>query len=192
MDVIASTTAIVAAIIAAGALYFSAVSAKAARRSANQALEQTRIQRQVQIDASQPYVWVDIRPDESVGTLLNLWIGNSGPTVATNVRIGMDQPLPHIAELTDSAAAATELLANGLASLPPGRTYAWILGQGFNLLEGSPPRIRFTVNANGPSGPVPELSYIVDLAALPETLDRPQGSLHELTSAVKEIGKKIR
>ncbi len=35
-------------------------------------------------DAAQPYVWVDLRPDEHAQLLL--LVGNSGPTVATDVR----------------------------------------------------------------------------------------------------------
>ncbi len=77
---------VAAVIVAAAALYFTGLSARAAGRAAAAAEEQSKIQRQLRIDAAQPYVWVDVRPDEA-GTLLNLVIGNSGPTVATNVHI---------------------------------------------------------------------------------------------------------
>ena len=67
-----------AALIALVALYFTGIAAKAAK-------DQTKIQRQLRIDAAQPYVWIDLRENTKVGSTLMLVIGNSGPTVATNV-----------------------------------------------------------------------------------------------------------
>jgi hypothetical protein len=79
--------AIAAAVIAVIALYFNAQYTRAADRAVRSAEAQTKIQQQLRIDAAQPYIWVDVRPDDVTGTLLNLVIGNSGPTVATNVRV---------------------------------------------------------------------------------------------------------
>ena len=44
----------------------------------------------------------------------------------------------------------------------------------------------------GPFGPVPSLTYIVDLADLRGSLDRPVGSLHQLTKAVENLGGQAR
>jgi hypothetical protein len=69
---------------------------------------------------------------------------------------------------------------------------AWPLGQGFNLLNEDGPLARtFTVAADGPFGPVPERTYVVDLSDYRGVLDRPAGSLHELTKAVREIPDKL-
>lgn len=185
--------AIAAALIAATALYFNLQSAHAADRAARAADEQTKIQRQLRIDAAQPYVWADVRPDEATGTLLNLVIGNSGPTVATNVRVRINPPLPAIDQLKERAEAAQAWLADSIRSLAPGRTLAWPLGQGFNLVKdsGTQPHT-LTVDADGPFGPVPSLTYIVDLADLRGSLDRPVGSLHQLTKAVENLGGQAR
>ncbi len=82
--------AVAAAVIALAAVWYSRRSAGAADRSAVAVEEQTAIQRQIRIDAAQPYVWADVRSDDESGVLLNLVVGNSGPTVATNVRIKID------------------------------------------------------------------------------------------------------
>jgi hypothetical protein len=182
----------VAAMAAVTALYFNWRSTRAAARAARAAEDQTEIQRQIRIDAAQPFVWVDIRPDASTGILLNLVVGNSGSTVATNVRVTADAALPRIEQLAERVAAAEKQLARGISSLPPGRTYTWPLGQGFNLIsDDAPQQYTFTVEAEGPFGAVPVLTYVVDLAALKGMMDRPTGSLHELTSAMRDLTKVV-
>jgi len=98
--------AVGAALIAGVALYFNGRSTRAATRAARAAEEQTKIQQQLRVDAALPYVWVDVRPDDATGTLLNLVVGNSGPTVATNIRVRVDPPLPSIDQLKGRAEAA--------------------------------------------------------------------------------------
>lgn len=184
--------AIIAALIAAGALYFNRRSTRAAVRAADAAEEQTKIQRQLRIDAAQPFVWADVRPDDDTGTLLNLVVGNSGPTVATKVRVNIDPPLPAVDQLNGLVGAAQANLADGIASLPPGRSLVWPLGQAFNLMtDQSPQAHTFTVTADGPFGAVPPLTYVVDMADWRGMLDRPAGSLHQVTLAVKDLTKRI-
>jgi hypothetical protein len=162
------------------------------QQAARAAEAQTEIQQQLRRDAAQPYVWVDVRPDDVVGTLVHLVVGNSGPTFAENIRIKVDPPLPVIDQLKDRAETAQALLQRGIRSLGPGRTLVWPLGQGFNLLNDDGPLARtFTVASDGPFGPVPERTYVVDLSDYRGVLDRPAGSLHELTKAVREVSDKI-
>jgi hypothetical protein len=184
--------AIAAALIALAALYFSWRSTQEASRAASAAEEQTKIQRELRIEAAQPYVWADIRPDDAQGTLLNVVVGNSGPTVAEKVRVKVDPPLPAVDETRKRVQLAQTILTDGIESLPPGRTLSWPLGQGLNLMnDKSPQSYKFTVTANGPFGAVPALTYIVDMSDWRESLDRPPGSLHQLTKAVKALGKTI-
>lgn len=182
---------IVAAATAGVALYFNLHSTRAARKAAQAAEKQTEIQQQIQMDAAQPYVWIDIRPDDATGTLLNLVLGNSGRTVATNVRITVDRTLPAIDQQRHDIQAAQARLRTGLPSLPPGRTYSWCLGQGFALIGRRPSRFRFQVRCDGPFGVVPEVSYVVDLSTFEGMLDRPAGSTYELTRAVVDLTKQI-
>jgi hypothetical protein len=212
--------AIAAAVVALVALFFTGMSAVATRSAAatakaqtkiqeqsvrvaeeqtriqqlaaRTAMEQTEIQRQLRIDAVQPYVWADIRPDESVGVILNLVVGNSGPTVARNVRVTVDPPLPRIDQLAERVDNAETRLAGGLKSLAPGRRLSWPLGQGFNLLnDDGPHSYTFTVTADGPFGPVSQLTYVVDTSEWKGITDRPAGSLDEVTNAIKELTKKV-
>jgi hypothetical protein len=184
----AAIAAAAAALAAIAALYYNQRSARAAERAAGAAEEQSQIQRQLRVDAAQPYVWVDVRPDEVTSVILNLVIGNSGPTVATNVRVLIDPPLPTIEQLRDRAQTAQELLADGIKSLPPGRTLVWPLGQGFNLLAGDGPHLHtFTIEAEGPFGRVPSLAYPLDLSDWRGAMHRPAGSLHQVAKAIEKL-----
>jgi hypothetical protein len=184
--------AIAAAVIAVIALYFNAQYTRSADRAARSAEAQTKIQQQLRIDAAQPYVWVDVRPDDVTGRLLNLVIGNSGPTVATNVRVQIEPSLPAIDQLRERTQAAQARLADGIRSLAPGRTIAWPLGQGFNLLNTVGSQVHtFAVTADGPFGAVPSQTYVIDLADLRGSLDRP-APLHKLAEVVEELSRTLR
>lgn len=143
---------IVAAVTAVTALYFNRRSARAAVRAAKAAEDQTEIQRQIRIDAAQPFVWVDIRPDALTGILLNLVVGNSGSTVATNVCVTADAALPRIEQLAERVAAAEKLLTRG--SVAAARSCVHLAARsGFNLIsDNAPQEYTFTVQAEGPSG----------------------------------------
>jgi hypothetical protein len=180
----AAVGAVIAAAAAVVALYFTAIAAKAAR-------DQTKVQQKLREDAAQPYVWADVRTEDEHGVVMMLVVGNSGPTVATDVKVRIDPPLPNIEQL-QGASAAQERLARGFKSLPPGRTLGWWLGQGWNVIAKEGPQVhRITITAQGPFGPIPELSYDIDLAEFREQEMTPQGSLNGLTNAVKELTKKI-
>ena len=159
--------AAIGAVVAAGAavlaLFLTAIAAKAAR-------DQTKIQQKLREDAAQPYVWADVRAEEEHGVVMMLVVGNSGPTVATDVTVKIEPPLPAIEQL-QGARAAQERLAEGFKSLPPGRTLGWWLGQGWNVVAKEGPQVhRITITANGPFGPIPELSYDVDLVLQPQAV----------------------
>jgi hypothetical protein len=70
------------------------------------------------------------------------------------------------------------------------------------MIKGPPPKFHgtrdnlpqahtFTVTAEGPFGPIPALTYVVNIADLRASLDRPQGSLHQLTQAVQGIARQL-
>jgi hypothetical protein len=138
-------------------------------------------------------VWADLRIDDTSGTLVNIVVGNSGPTVAEKVRVKVDPALPAVGPDPKRAKAAERLLADGLESLPPGRVLMWPLGTAPELMNAKIPQAyKLTVTARGPFGPVPTLTYIVDMANWHGSLDRPSGNLHRVALAVKELTKAIR
>jgi len=186
--VASAAAAVGSALVAWKALSYNRQSASQADRAARAAEEQTNLQQQIRIEAAQPYVWVDIRPDEASGVLLTLVVGNSGPTLARDVHVTVDQPLPFVDELRERVEAAQARLANGISALPPGRVLRWPLGQGYNLItDAGPQRYTFTVKANGPFGGLPTSTHVVDLADYRGHMERPAGSLRELTKAVEGV-----
>lgn len=176
-----------AAVIALVALFFTGVAAKAAK-------DQTKIQRQVRIDAAQPYIWADIRPETGQAGLLRLEVGNSGPTVATNVRIRTSVPLPSAGERFEEKARIVERrLASGIESLAPGRVLAWTLGVAHQVVavEGNPPCV-FTIDAEGPFGPMETLTYAVNIDDIRQTDARAAGSLHLVKESIEGLTKQLR
>jgi hypothetical protein len=64
------------------------------RRSAKASREQTKQQKQAAKDAAQPMLWVDVRGDDGQGQALVLMLGNSGPSIARNVKVVFDPAPP--------------------------------------------------------------------------------------------------
>lgn len=177
--------ALAATIVALFAAVFTGIAAKAA-------WDQTKIQRQLRVDAAQPYVWVDIRGSESQGQMFELILGNSGPTIARNVRVTIDPPLPIGEKYEGSREIAQRRLAEGISNLAPGRRVAWSIGMGWDILKNENlPVHTVTVHADGPFGPVPTLEYFIDLNALRETRDDPPGSLHFVRRAIDTLADRF-
>jgi hypothetical protein len=176
-----------AAGIALVALYFTGVAASAAK-------DQTKIQRQLRIDAAQPYVWADIRPETAQAGLLRLEIGNSGPTVATNIRVTTSVAFPASGEAFEERARVVErrLAGEGIRSLAPGRVLAWTLGVTHEVVavEGNPPCI-FTIDADGPFGPLETLTYSVDMDDIRQTDARAVGSLHLVKESIEKLTRQL-
>lgn len=159
MDLDASAVvAIVAAAISLAAFLASVHQARSARLQAQgasdqvtEAREQTALQRQMHRDAAQPYVWLDIRPDDGHGQLIKVVLENGGPTVATNIRVAIDPPLPD----TSRPGSHFSALDAGVSALAPGRSMRWNLGTGPQLFS-DPANVRahrVSIDANGPFGP---------------------------------------
>lgn len=125
--IVAAAAAILSVLVS---IVFGALNARSANRSAVAAEEAQRLAgRQLEAGVSateqalQPYLWADLRP-RADGSLLVLHIGNSGPTVATRVRVLFEPPLADLAEeeRRDRMTATGAALASGLTSLAPGRS----------------------------------------------------------------------
>ena len=180
--------AAIAVVVSVVAVVITARSAKAADESARAAKEQTEIQRQVRIDSAQPYVWADIKGNSNHTDGLDVVIGNSGPTVATNVRVDIQPPLPLAVIPYEETQASFERLREGIQALPPGRQIIWSIGDG-GLIYSSSENHRhvFTIRADGPFGPVPELIYVIDIEDFIKSDARPSGSLHIIARAIEGL-----
>lgn len=198
--------AIFALVISVLALPFTAWAAHAAARQAKAAHDQseiqreqvaaarvqTRLQRELAREALQPYVWADIQPDMQQGTVMQVAVGNSGPTAARNVKVTFDPPLPAGKQQADKVESVQRTLAKGLRSLAPNRVLRWTLGAGFDLLSSDVPQVRTVrVEADGPHGPLPVLEIEIDISEWRQARDAPDGSLHHVRGAIKELTKAV-
>ncbi|MDH2389085.1 hypothetical protein QCN29_09830 [Streptomyces sp. HNM0663] len=157
------------------------------QRAADAAMAQTDLQRQIAEEAAHPYIWVDVRPDEAQGTAFNLVLGNSGPTFAHNVRATIYPPLSDGGP-SSRAEAAQRRLRHGIKALGPGRKLVWFIGVGFKIVKDDvPQRHTITIDADGPHGPIPTMTYEIDLADLRETRDAPEGNLHYIRKAIESL-----
>jgi hypothetical protein len=165
------------------------------RRSAKASREQTKQQKQASKDAAQPMLWVDIRGDDGQGEAL-LLLGNSGPSIARNVRVILDPAPPSTLDIE----AILEILRQGIASLPPGRTMQWALGAAHNTSDWDAHKAyRVRIEAAGPFGAIEPLEYAISVddlhswrAAPPGNLHTVAAELHEMTKATKELNEIIR
>lgn len=174
----------VAAMAALIALFFTGMAALAAKR-------QTDLQKQIAMDAAQPYVWADIRPDTHQGGLLTLVVGNAGPTVATDVKVIFDPPLQM--PFSDEVTHANEVLSRGLPSLPPGRTFVWNLGVAWQIVsDDGLKEYTLEVQADGPFGRLNPLVYKVRIDDIKQTRAVPDGSLHLVAQAVNDANKVLK
>lgn len=197
---------IIALVVSAFALPFTIWAARAAARQAGAAHDQTEIQReqvaamheQTQLqrglarEALQPYVWADIQPDMQQGTVMHVVVANNGPTVARNVRVTFDPPLPAGQQQSDKVESVERVLASGLRSLAPKRVIRWTLGVGYDLLSSEEPQVRTVrVEGDGPHGPLPVLEIQIDISDWRQARDAPDGSLHHVRGAIKDLTQAV-
>ncbi|MFK5582169.1 hypothetical protein [Serinicoccus sp. LYQ131] len=155
------------------------------------AKDQVKIQRQLARDAAQPYVWADVRGGVDSGQMIQLVVGNSGPTIATNVRVKFDPPLPVVREMpskNDTTRRGMDKLEHGIQSIAPGKTLRWHLGVAHKLFASDDsPALQphaVTIEADGPFGALPTLEYVIDLSDFRETGVWSEGSLNQVAQAV--------
>lgn len=123
-----------------------------------------------------------------------LVVGNSGRTLARNVRLSIDKPLPTVGLTAETLLRdAVERFANGHASIAPGREWSWGLGVSSKILleEERNLAFEFRVNADGPFGPIPELVYVVDMNDWRGTIAQGSGSLKQLNKSLGEVNKSL-
>jgi len=199
LSVVALVISLLALPFTAWAAYATARQAKAAqdqtqiqREQAAAAREQTRLQRELAREALQPYVWADIQPDMQQGTVLQIVVGNSGPTAARHVKVHFEPPLPAGKQQEDKVEGVQRTLAHGLKSLAPNRVIRWTLGAGYDLLATDASQVRTVrVEAEGPHGPLPVLELEIDISEWRQARDAPDGSLHHVRGAIKDLTKAV-
>jgi len=178
-----TTVAVIAAVIAV-------FSMGAAIAQANQSRRQTNLQQRTLEDAAQPYIWVDIRPDERNASFFHLILKNEGPTVAQNVHVTIDPPLPTNWGRGEPIGPRHQ----DFSSIPPGRHMVWNLGLTHEIVNADTVKeFAITISADGPHGPVVPYTYKLDLDQykyntmfVPGTLSAITKSIDNLTKAIKK------
>lgn len=186
--------AIAAASAAWVAVFISLLSAKHSKRTADAAMKQTEIQLEIAKQSGQPYVWADIQSNEDEGYMLHLVVGNSGPTLAQNIRVNIDPPIRGVVGYEEQAEVAQRRLKEGIRSLSPGRTLKWSLGPGNEYVQDEAANNSYNIHvtADGPWGPIEPLEFQVAVNDMRETLDMPVGSMHRIRKAIDKLEKTIR
>lgn len=193
--IVAAVAAVAASVVAVASLPATRKAAEAARAQAVAAREQTELQLELARAAAQPRIWADIQPDNKQGTILQLVLRNDGPTVARNVVVTIDPPLPNDTAYADRITTAEQRLARGIRSIAPGRSIEWSLGPAYDLMKKrDSPAIVHTVRltAEGPHGPVEPVELEVDLDEWRESRDAPDGSLHVLKQSVDKVAAQLK
>lgn len=187
--IVSAVAAGVAAVAAIAATFVALAALKPARRAAKASEEQSSIQRDLMVQATQPYVWADIQPDSQQGTMLQLVVGNVGPTMARNVRVVIDPAIPEHPAYSGATAVAQERLRDGLLSLAPRRVIRWSLGRSFDLLEDKDDATiyRLRVTADGPYGALEPVEFEVRPRDWREARDAPDGSLHHVRKEIEKL-----
>lgn len=187
--IVSAAGAGVAAVGAVVAAVAASVALKPAQRAATAAEEQTGIQRDLMQQAAQPYVWADIQPDMQQGTMLHLVVGNAGATMARNVRVEIDPPIPEHPDYSGATVAAQKRVRDGILSLAPGRVIRWSLGRGFDLLEDEEDETRYyiRVSADGPYGALEPMEFEIRPRDWREATDAPDGNLHFVRKEIEKI-----
>jgi hypothetical protein len=93
-----------------------------------------------------------------------------------------------------------EILKQGIASVPPGRTMQWVLGAPHNAVDSDADNAyRVRIEAEGPFGLIEPLEYVISVDDLGGSRAAPPGNLHavaaelrEMTKATKELNEIVR
>jgi hypothetical protein len=118
-------------------------------------------------------VWVDVRGDDGRGQALVLLLGNSGPSIARNVKVVFDPAPPSTLDIKP----ILEILKQGIASVPPGRTMQWVLGAAHDAIDSDAHNAyRVRIEAEGPFGAIePPLEYVISVDDLHGSRAAPPG-----------------
>lgn len=155
------------------------------------AREQLAFSERVQREASEPYVVVDIQPQEPDAFMFVLTVENIGPTVARSVKVSVTPDLT--STVSDVSEDLRTALARTIPVLPPGRRLDYLFDTAKRFHSELDMVFEFTVTSTGPAGPVETLRYTIDLNVYSESLmgsrpfDRIEEHLAKLSSRLKTL-----
>lgn len=168
--------------------------------------EAQRAMRQAQEESLQPMVVVDIVPAPNDRAVMMLVIENIGPSIARNVRIAASPP-PSRASASPDRKPMHEwhVFTRGIKTMPPRHRMEFFFDVGFERFKpGVANEFTFTVDAEGPFGHAPQLTFETDLNAMRDTwigqttigkvvkqLEQGNRNLTELTTAIRHLDPEV-
>ena len=183
---------VAAAVAAVAAAAATGASGWFIRQQVREMKRQTDLQQEIAVASSAPYIWADVRLQSTNGWNLEFVVGNSGATVATNVRVAVDPPLPSTEDERSFLDAMHQRLGEGLSSLAPGRSLHWTLGGSADLVNrGGSLAHRVRIDCDGPHGPIPTSEYIIDMNDFRVSAARHTGSLVDVAKSIDKLAKKL-
>lgn len=150
--------------------------------------DQTQLRRDLAKVAAEPRLWVDIRGDDGRGQALVLLLGNSGPSLARNVKVTFDPAPPSTLDIKE----VLDILERGIASVSPGRTMEWVLGAAHNTVDWDAlNEYKVRIEADGPFGPIEAMEYVIIVSDLKGSHATPGDNLHAVALQLYEITKAV-
>jgi hypothetical protein len=105
-------------------------------------------------------LWVDVRGDDGQNQALVLLLGNSGPSIGRNVKVTFDPAPPSTLDIKP----ILEILKQGIASVPPGRTMQSALGAAQNTGDWEAHKAyQVRIEAEEPFGAIEPLEYVISV-----------------------------
>jgi hypothetical protein len=164
--------------------------------------EAQRATRQAQEESLQPMVVVDIVPARNNPSVMVLTVENIGPSIARNVRIAASPPPTRSFDGPDRKPMHEwHIFTHGIKTMPPGQKMEFLFDMGSRrFTSGLPTELTFLVDAEGPFGSVPQMTFEIDLdvmrdvwvgqtttRSIVDELARANIKLAELASAVRQL-----
>lgn len=164
------------------------------RRATAVAMEQTALQERIAYEARLPQLWGDIRPHPISRDYLFISIGNTGQTSAHNVKMVIEPPLePAEGWRTQSDSAQTAARV-GIATLTPGRTMEYKLGEVGEVVEANLHVGEFRVTLTGETSDGEELrqEYAIRAQDIHKTTVVGGGSMRLIGDQINQLRSEVR
>lgn len=159
------------------------------RRATQVAIEQTELQRANAEEARAAVVWADVRPHPDSPDFLYLSVGNTGSSVARDVRVRIEPPIEGPPKSPERALEVQDAARNGIASLVPGRTYEWRLGNAREIIEANlnHPGVDLVITWVDGNGAHHGETFPVRVTDVWMTAIVTKGSLRDVANAIKKM-----
>lgn len=166
----------------------------------SQADEAQRATQQAQQESLQPMIIVDLVSAPNDRSVLMLVVENIGPSIGRDVRIQVSPPPTRsIDRQGEKPMHDWHIFTHGIPTMPPKHRLEFFFDIGFRRFEpGLPTQFTFTVDAVGPFGATPKMTYEIDLNTLRDawvgqaTIGKIVKQLEKMTKNIAGVADAVR